>query len=51
MTFRLSETEASCKRTATVSSSLKRRLVRLSEVPFDSISYFSFLCLFHTFLF
>ncbi|AES73868.1 hypothetical protein MTR_3g109670 [Medicago truncatula] len=33
MTVRLSEPEASCKRTATVSSSLKRRLIRLSEVP------------------
>ncbi|KEH29751.1 hypothetical protein MTR_4g451335 [Medicago truncatula] len=51
MTVRLSQPKASCKRTATVSSSLKRRLVPLSEVPFDIISYFTFLCLFHTFLF
>ncbi|KEH18544.1 hypothetical protein MTR_8g023920 [Medicago truncatula] len=46
MTVRLSEPEARCKRTATVSSSLKRSTVRLSEMPFDSIHYFAFLCLF-----
>lgn len=52
ITVRLSEPEASSKRTiATISSSLKRKIRRLSEMLSDSISYSAFLCLFHMFLF
>ena len=51
MTVRLSEPEASCKRTATGSNSLKRKILRSSEMLFDSIPCFAFLYLFHTFLF
>ena len=43
--------EASCKRTATGSSLLKRTILRSSEMLSDSIPYFAFLRLFHTFLF
>jgi len=51
MTVRLSEPEASCKRTTTGSSSLKRKILRSSEMLSDNIPCFAFLCLFHTFLF
>ena len=51
MAVQLSEPEASCKRTTTGSSSLKRTILRSSEMLFDSIPCFAFLCLFHPFLF
>jgi len=51
MTVRLSEPEARCKRTTTGSSSLKRNILRSSEMLSDSIPCFVFLCLFHPFLF
>jgi len=51
MTVRLSEPEESCKRIATGSNPLKRKILRSSEMLSDKIPCFAFLCLFHTFLF
>ena len=51
MTVCLSEPEVSCKRTATGSSSLKRNILRSSEMLSDNSPFFAFLCLFHPFLF
>jgi len=50
MTVRLSEPEASCKRTATGSNSLKQKILHSSEMLSNNIPCFAFLCLFHTFL-
>jgi len=51
LTVRLSELEASCKRTATVRISLKRDLLRSSEMLSNNMPCFTFLRLFLTFLF
>jgi len=51
MTVRLREPEASFKRTATGSRSLKRTILRSSEMLSDSIPCFAFLRIFHIFLF